>query len=85
MISKSASTPFSPQYSVASTASYDADVGESGKAFSHLYKFNGEVVYELLSMPVVPFALNYLDVVGSLSELLCELYRTFLHDDCYRY
>ncbi|CAN0452241.1 unnamed protein product, partial [Scytosiphon promiscuus] len=44
-------------------------------------KFNNEVVYEhLLLTPEVPFALDYLEVVFSLCEVMCRIYAKFVEE-----
>lgn len=83
MIAKSSSTPYCPHGVF--TPGSETESGEPGKTFSHLYKFNSDVLYEFLSTPAIPFDLNYLEVVGSLAEMLSDLYQNLLHEDSYRF
>lgn len=47
---------------------------------ARLLKFNNEVVYERLLTPHVPFALDYLEVMFSLCDVLGLLYSKFLDE-----
>lgn len=47
---------------------------------ARLLKFNNEVVYEHLLTPEVPFALDYLEVVFSLCEVMCRVYAKFVEE-----
>lgn len=47
---------------------------------ARLLKFNNEVVYEQLLTPEVPFALDYLEVVFSLCEVMCLVYAKFVEE-----
>lgn len=47
---------------------------------ARLLKFNNEVVYEQLLTPEVPFALDYLEVVFSLCEVMCRVYAKFVEE-----
>lgn len=47
---------------------------------ARLLKFNNEVVYEHLLTPEVPFALDYLEVVFSLCDVMCRIYAKFLEE-----
>ncbi|CAM9666660.1 unnamed protein product [Ectocarpus sp. 4 AP-2014] len=51
---------------------------------ARLKKFNNEVVYENLLTPEVPFALDYLEVVFSLCEVMCRIYAKFVEEECYK-
>eukprot|EP00904_Undaria_pinnatifida_P009317 jgi/Undpi1/5515/HiC_scaffold_2.g00794.m1 len=51
---------------------------------ARLLKFNNEVVYEQLLTPEVPFALDYLEVVFSLCEVMCRVYAKFVEEECYK-
>jgi hypothetical protein len=57
---------------------FDKSDSENG-----LKKFNGEILYEILETPHVPFALDYKIVLGSLCELASELYARITHSDNY--
>ncbi|CAM9093389.1 unnamed protein product [Hapterophycus canaliculatus] len=64
-------------------------IGEDGgrqqeQVVARLLKFNNEVVYEQLLTPEVPFALDYLEVVFSLCEVMCRIYAKFVEEECYK-
>jgi hypothetical protein len=46
-------------------------------------KFGGEIVYQYMETPYVPFELNYHEVFKSLCALFEELYERFGHPDAY--
>ena len=52
----------------------------TNQVVARLLKFNNEVVYEHLLTPEVPFALDYLEVVFSLCEVMCRVYAKFLEE-----
>lgn len=52
----------------------------TNQVVARLLKFNNEVVYEHLLTPEVPFALDYLEVVFSLCEVMCRVYAKFVEE-----
>lgn len=48
-----------------------------------IYKHNGNVVYEHLMTPPIPFELDYIETLTSLSDVLISLYDKFLGEECH--
>jgi hypothetical protein len=48
-----------------------------------LYKYNNDVVYEILQTPHMPFELDYAEVLVALCEALCNTYSQLQGDECH--